>query len=240
MAHLPPRREVADAGAGHADPDRDARLGRRRIQRPCRRVRSGRPTSRVIARSRRWDRIFSATSIRTARSRCIRAGGSRAVHEVLLDQRVMAGIGNVYKSEILFLSRLHPDTRCGRGDRRGMARADDAAQSFLRANVADGASGIVTYRGLRRTTGRMNPEDRLWVYSRGGQPCRKCGTTIASRKDGDAARVTYWCPSCQTATFEAPRRHEDHEEYEVHALITFRDSLRAFVPSWRAFLVAFR
>jgi endonuclease-8 len=46
----------------------------------------------------------------------------------------------------------------------------------------------------------MNPEDRLWVYSRGGQPCRKCGTAIASRKDGDAARVTYWCPKCQAST----------------------------------------
>jgi endonuclease-8 len=43
----------------------------------------------------------------------------------------------------------------------------------------------------------MNPEDHLWVYSRGGQPCRKCGTAIASRKDGDDARVTYWCPTCQ-------------------------------------------
>ena len=71
------------------------------------------------------------------------------------------------------------------------------AQSLLKANVSDGTMQIVTYRGLRRTTGRMNPEDRVWVYSRGGKPCRKCGTPIASRKDGDAARVTYWCPSCQ-------------------------------------------
>ena len=43
----------------------------------------------------------------------------------------------------------------------------------------------------------VDPADRLWVYSRGGQPCRTCGTAIASRKDGDDARVTYWCPRCQ-------------------------------------------
>ena len=132
--------------------------------------------------------------------------GSRPVHEVLLDQRVMAGLGNVYKSEILFLSKLHPDTPASVVSEPTWRELMALAQTLLHANVVDGAPpGIVTYRGLRRTTGRMNPEDRLWVYSRGGQPCRKCGTQIASRKDGDAARVTYWCPTCQCL----PRSHED-------------------------------
>jgi endonuclease-8 len=122
------------------------------------------------------------------------------VHEVLLDQRVMAGLGNVYKSEILFLSRVHPDTPARALDDATWGEVMALAQKLLRANVADEASGqIVTYRGLRRTTGRMNPADRLWVYSRGGRPCRRCGTRIASRKDGDDARVTYWCPRCQPA-----------------------------------------
>ena len=130
----------------------------------------------------------------------VRAQGSRPVHDVLLDQRVMAGLGNVYKSEILFLSKLHPDTPADAIDDGAWRTLMQLAQSLLRANVADAAgSGIVTYRGLRRTTGRMNPEDRLWVYSRGGQPCRRCGTRILGRKDGDAARVTYWCPTCQPA-----------------------------------------
>jgi endonuclease-8 len=128
----------------------------------------------------------------------IHARGARPAHEVLLDQRVLAGLGNVYKSEILFLSKIHPDTPADAVTDTAWQELMTLAQSLLRANVVDGASGgIVTYRGLRRTTGRMNPEDRLWVYSRGGQPCRKCGTRIASRKDGDAARVTYWCPQCQ-------------------------------------------
>lgn len=128
----------------------------------------------------------------------IRQQGPRPVHEVLLDQRVMAGIGNVYKSEILFLSRLHPDAPADAVDDQQWEALMDLAQRLLRANVAQqSGQGIETYRGLRRTTGRMNPADRLWVYSRGGRPCRKCGTPLASRKDGEAARVTYWCPRCQ-------------------------------------------
>lgn len=128
----------------------------------------------------------------------VRQRGTAPVHQVLLDQRVMAGIGNVYKSEILFLSKLHPDTRADSVTDEEWLTLMALAGRLLRANVAaSSGQGIETYRGLRRTTGRLNPEDRLWVYSRGGQPCRRCGTRIASRKDGDDARVTYWCPSCQ-------------------------------------------
>jgi endonuclease-8 len=123
---------------------------------------------------------------------------SRAVHELLLDQRVMAGIGNVYKSEILFLQHLHPDTAAAAVSDEQWLALMETARTLLRANVAESSGpGIETYRGPRRTTGRMNAADRLWVYSRGGQPCRRCGATIASRKDGDDARVTYWCPVCQ-------------------------------------------
>jgi endonuclease VIII len=123
---------------------------------------------------------------------------SRAVHDVLLDQRVMAGIGNVYKSEILFLQHLHPDTLASDVSDEQWLALMDTARKLLRANVAESSGpGIETYRGLRRTTGRMKATDRLWVYSRGGKPCRTCGTAIASRKDGDDARVTYWCPVCQ-------------------------------------------
>jgi endonuclease-8 len=130
----------------------------------------------------------------------VHGSGGRPLHDVLLDQRVMAGLGNVYKSEIMFLSRLHPDTPASAIDDRKWEEIMDIARKLLSVNVADGSGGqIVTYRGLRRTTGRMNPEDRLWVYSRGGRPCRRCGTRILSRKDGDDARVTYWCPRCQPA-----------------------------------------
>jgi endonuclease-8 len=135
---------------------------------------------------------------RTRALALVRARDDRPVHQVLLDQRVVAGIGNVYKSEILFLSKIHPDTAAAHLTDAKWMEIFELAQRLLKANIAESSGpGIETYRGLRRTTGRLNPEDRLWVYSRGGQPCRRCGTRIASRKDGDDARVTYWCPSCQ-------------------------------------------
>ena len=69
---------------------------------------------------------------------------------------------------------------------------------FLQANVRDGSGeGIVTYSGTRRTTHTAAPGERLWVYRRGGQECRRCGTTIQTRKQGEQARSTYWCPTCQ-------------------------------------------
>jgi endonuclease-8 len=68
----------------------------------------------------------------------------------------------------------------------------------MRANVADGAGeGIVTYAGNRRTTQRMDAAERLWVYKREGQECRRCGTAVMMRKQGEQARSTYWCPDCQ-------------------------------------------
>ncbi|HEX6323310.1 MAG TPA: DNA-formamidopyrimidine glycosylase family protein [Vicinamibacterales bacterium] len=129
--------------------------------------------------------------------RRLQARGAEAVAEALLNQRVVAGIGNVYKSETLFLERVHPETPArdvGEDTLRALLRT---ARRLLKANVADATSEIVTYRGLRRTTGRTNPEARLWVYGRSGRPCRRCATPIAYRKTGPDARGTYWCPSCQ-------------------------------------------
>jgi len=74
----------------------------------------------------------------------------------------------------------------------------DVAVRFMRANVGERASGgMVTYAGMRRTTGRADPSARLWVYGRGGQPCRRCGTPISRKKQGPYARSTYWCERCQ-------------------------------------------
>ena len=113
-------------------------------------------------------------------------------------QRVMAGIGNIYKSELLFLSGVHPDTPADALDDDDWRALMTRARELLRANVAPSSgAGIETYRGPRRGTGRHSAADRLWVYGRGGRPCRRCGTPIARRKDGDDARVTYWCPECQ-------------------------------------------
>ena len=117
---------------------------------------------------------------------------------VLLNQRVMAGLGNVYKSEVAFAARVNPFRQMRTITELEMWSIADISQRYMKANVADGAGdGIVTYSGNRRTTHAMDRADRLWVYGRQGQECRRCGAAIEMRKQGEQARSTYWCPACQ-------------------------------------------
>jgi endonuclease-8 len=130
--------------------------------------------------------------------RRMRARPEEPVADVLLNQRVLAGIGNVYKSEVLFLARVNPAVPIARINDERLREIIAVARHVLRDNVVERSGpGMVTYQSGRRTTGRMRLEDRLWVYSRGGKPCRRCGSAIASQKTSDDARATYWCPSCQ-------------------------------------------
>jgi endonuclease-8 len=117
---------------------------------------------------------------------------------VLLNQRVLAGLGNVYKSEIAFAAGVNPFRAMRTITRREMEGMVDFAQRYMKANVVDGkGDGIVTYSGNRRTTHSSNREERLWVYGRQGQECRRCGAIVMMRKQGVQARSTYWCPVCQ-------------------------------------------
>ena len=120
------------------------------------------------------------------------------VAEALLDQSALAGVGNVYKSELLFLAKVWPFTPPAEVTLPVWQRLVRDARALLRANVVDPReTGVLTYRGMRRTTGRTNPAERLYVYGRQGKPCRTCGTTIALRHHGEHNRSTYWCPTCQ-------------------------------------------
>jgi endonuclease-8 len=116
----------------------------------------------------------------------------------LLDQRRLAGMGNVYKSETLFLGRVNPFAPVSALPDDTIRALVRQARRLMQANVRPSSGDqIVTYRGFRRTTGRTNPDERLWVYRRRGRPCRRCGTAIDARKVGLAARTTYFCPRCQ-------------------------------------------
>jgi len=120
------------------------------------------------------------------------------IANVLLNQRVIAGLGNVYKSEVCFAARVHPFRLMKTISDDEMRQMADVAQRYMKANVADGTGeGIVTYTGKRRTTHSTRREDRLWVYGRRGLECRRCGGVIEYRKQGSAVRSTYWCPECQ-------------------------------------------
>jgi endonuclease-8 len=129
--------------------------------------------------------------------RRMRARGTDAIADVLLSQRVAAGIGNVFKSEILFLARVHPFTLVSALSDDALGRIADIARAQLSANVLPRAKTLNPFVG-RRTTRSMDPNKRYWVYGRAGQPCRTCGAPILRRKTGADARTTYWCPTCQS------------------------------------------
>jgi endonuclease-8 len=125
------------------------------------------------------------------------------IAEVLLNQRVVAGIGNVFKSEVLFLAGVHPFSPVNTLNDADLERILDTALEQLAANVMNRSQTLSLSSG-RRTTRSLDPAENLWVYSRGNKPCRRCGTRILSKKTGLDARPTYWCPVCQpvAARFE--------------------------------------
>jgi len=120
------------------------------------------------------------------------------IANALLNQRVVAGIGNVFKSEICFACGVNHFAKVASLPAAKLEDLLEAARRLMAANVSEGSGDrIVTYTGPRRTTGADNPTARLWVYGRRGKECRRCGALILMRKQGTGARSTYWCPECQ-------------------------------------------
>jgi endonuclease-8 len=122
-----------------------------------------------------------------AARRRLRARAELEIGMALLDQTALAGIGNVYKSEVLFLCRTSPFARVRDLDDASLDRLVARAGEMMRRNVGPG--------GPRRVPG-LAP-GRLWVYRRSGQPCIRCGTSIQRAVQGAQARSTYFCPVCQ-------------------------------------------
>jgi endonuclease-8 len=124
------------------------------------------------------------------------AHGAEPIHDVLLNQRVLSGIGNVLKSEVLFVARINPFTPTAAIGRHTFDRLMDVSLKLMKMNIVQ-SPGMPPTIG-RGTTGSLNPAAKLFVYGRGGKPCRTCGTTIEALKTGLDARLTYWCPNCQS------------------------------------------
>ncbi len=127
--------------------------------------------------------------------RRLRAEPGRPIGEAIIDQRVVAGPGNVYKSESLFLRGANPWTPAGDVDDLG--GLVDLLKRLMEANRR--TAGIIT-------TGDTRPGRERWVYGRGGEPCRRCGTRIERGEQGPPTeeRSTYWCPRCQPEHEAAP------------------------------------
>jgi endonuclease-8 len=123
-----------------------------------------------------WDPRVAATNLL--------AQPDRPIAEALLDQRVMAGVGNVYCNELCFVSGHLPT-----------APVSAIADSWRLVSRARDMLWANRFRWNRCTTGDTRAGRQLWVYGRGGQNCRRCGALI--NVDDTGARVAYWCPSCQ-------------------------------------------
>ena len=118
----------------------------------------------------------------------LRGHPERPIADALLDQTVIAGLGNIYKSEVCFLAGIHPWTPV-----RSVPDLEKVVSLSKRTIEANRGTG------MQITTGDDRPGRRHWVYGRKGKPCRRCGTPIAKRDEviGTRERVTYWCPRCQ-------------------------------------------
>jgi endonuclease-8 len=134
----------------------------------------------VLADEFDWDLFHERTS---------KVAPERPVTDVLLDQRVLAGVGNEYKNEVMFLERIHPLTPFGRLDADKIDALADRSRRLMLPNA---------HRPGRVTTGMPGASMESWVFERAGKPCRRCRTPIASDNLGDSfPRITYWCPTCQ-------------------------------------------
>ena len=109
--------------------------------------------------------------------------------DLLLDQRVAAGIGNVYKCEVLFLAGLAPQAHRAALPSDTLIGLYDLASDLLRANLGSGP---------RVTRRESDGRGGLWVYGRGGQACLRCGGLVRRDRLGVNPRPTYWCSGCQT------------------------------------------
>ncbi|RRA48750.1 Fpg/Nei family DNA glycosylase [Acidipila sp. EB88] len=120
------------------------------------------------------------------------------IASVLLNQQVIAGLGNVYKCEVPFLCGVHPFRKVSSITEKELDDLLYQSRRLIGLNVQEESEDkILTYTGARRTTNSSSQAARLWVYGRQGQPCRRCGTAVLMRKQGPDARSTYWCPQCQ-------------------------------------------
>jgi formamidopyrimidine-DNA glycosylase len=117
---------------------------------------------------------------------------SQAVKAALMDQRLVAGVGNIYASEALYLAGVRPDTPCHRAARRA-ERICEAVKEVLASAIASGGSSLRDFVSIGGETGYF--QHRFSVYGREGQPCLRCTGTV--QRAQHAGRATYYCPKCQ-------------------------------------------
>jgi endonuclease-8 len=160
-------------------------------------------TARSLLRDRRIPQaandVLSAEFNPKSAAQRLRDYAQEEIGDVLLHQEVLAGVGNVYKSEICFVNGINPFCKVEALSADQLDALVHSAQRLISANVLENSGDvIVTYRGEnRRTTHEPDPGASLWVYGRNSEPCRRCGDRVRRRIQGPQARVTFWCQNCQ-------------------------------------------
>jgi len=121
------------------------------------------------------------------------------IGEAILDQRAVAGVGNVFKSEVLYVEKVDPFAPVASLDDETLDRILTTARELLQMNArSDAPAGRVTT--VDPKTGKKLAPSRLWAYDREGRPCHRCGTMIVEKSQGsELPRTTYFCPSCQAS-----------------------------------------
>lgn len=135
------------------------------------------------------DALEKNTDLDEARRR-LDARGDMAIAEALLDQGVLAGVGNVYKCEVLFLTGVDPWAKVDDLAPQTRTALLQTAERLLKRSVAPGAT-------MRTTTAEDSVSGRFFVYGRARRPCARCATPIARARQGVQGRPTYWCRRCQ-------------------------------------------
>jgi endonuclease VIII len=118
---------------------------------------------------------------------------NREIGDLIMDQRIAAGVGNVYKSEVLFECKVHPRTHLHALSPERVRAIYDKAAALMRLNLLTRRRTSVPLRRRPRPSSQ-----RFWVYMRSGKACMDCGTPIERILQGDMGRSTYFCPGCQT------------------------------------------
>ena len=126
--------------------------------------------------------------------------GDSPIGDAVLDQRAVAGIGNVYKSEVLFVMRVDPFAPVSSFDDAMLDAIIDAARRLMQHNVLPGQR----MRTIRRGSAGEGGRGRFYVYGRSGKPCYVCSATIGMKRQGSAARSTYFCSRCQHVATHRP------------------------------------
>jgi endonuclease VIII len=157
---------------------------------PIAELHDGRSLARQTDMQRIGPDLIAETFDEAEALRRIRERADSEIADVILNQRVVSGIGNEFKSEVLFVAGINPFALVSELSDEQLLDLFRRSRKIMQMNVRKRRPGRASFMSL-------DPAENKYVYGRGGDPCRKCATPIEYAKQGRDVRGTYWCPRCQ-------------------------------------------